>query len=181
MRELLAIPDESLRVAGVTSVAASANRFVERAEAIRADEDSREIRRRAYIANLMLNFYEDVIAVLSEIGKTKDDLSRLGPERLTTFIDHCPILRIETDLAMLRDSHMDRAIEANDSRDISHIQLALPYCDALVTEKFWREMCLRAGFDKLYPCKVFTDVRQMLPGLVMCSQGNARTAAAKTV
>ena len=111
----------------------------------------------------MISFEDIVSTVLAELDKKSDDIASLGPSRLCTFVEHCPILDVETELIIQRNRHRDRPIDPNDIRDLAHLELAIPHCDAVVTEKFWCDLVRRSHLDKKYDCLVTHDVREIEP------------------
>ncbi|NFO40478.1 hypothetical protein FDB42_10245 [Clostridium botulinum] len=53
----------------------------------------------------------------------------------------------------------------NDYKDIVSISEALPYCDVLITEKYWSSLIIEHGLDKYFNTVVSDDIK-VLKGLV---------------
>lgn len=53
-----------------------------------------------------------------------------------------------------RDMLKERKVDPHDLNDIMSLSIALPHCDAGVTEKMWHSMIIQQNLDKLRPTKV---------------------------
>ena len=76
-----------------------------------------------------------------------------------------PVLDIEITLHVERNEHRDRKIGANDEIDIGFLSLAVPYCHAVVTEKFWTSLVRRHGLDQKCDTLVSSDMGEVLQTL----------------
>ena len=54
----------------------------------------------------------------------------------------------------------------NDSMDLAVVSMAVPYCDVVVTEKFWGTLVHRHGFDSEYGTEILHDVAELPDVLV---------------
>lgn len=119
------------------------------------------IRRRIELAKILLSFEQTIQEALLELGRTKHDLFALEPDKACSLLDYCPMLDVETELFLQRNAQRDRAIDPNDLRDFAHLELAIPYCDAVITEKFWCNLAARCALPDKYDCLVAHDVRDL--------------------
>jgi len=81
---------------------------------------------------------------------TLSDFLGLGKERLMEFMSEVPTLDVEIEIATTRDDHWNRKVDPNDMVDISVLSVAVPYCDILVTEKFWAHVVKTKHLDEKY-------------------------------
>jgi hypothetical protein len=50
-------------------------------------------------------------------------------------------------------------------RDLAQLAVAIPYCDAVVVEKFWKCGISETGVGRKYGTQVFSDLSELLPYL----------------
>jgi len=167
MTELIAIPNEDYRLAGARRVKECASEFSVKEDSQRAllYGEPIDMRRRAYLARIILTESAFVSQTLAKIGKSFSDLEKLGPAKASSFIDYCPMLHVETELVLARNELKDRPVEANDSQDIGHGCMGIVYCDALVTENLWSHLAHKTGIATKYRCSVYHDVRSLVEHL----------------
>jgi len=152
---------ESSNSIGVGSYTKIINDIVEGAENFRniAKPLGQAIHKRAYLANRMVDLQAALTIFLVSHKKTFHDLLCLGQERLMEFFANVPVLNTEAELVIGRDKHWDKAIHRNDPADIAFLSVGIPYCDIVVTEKFWCSLCQRSQLDKKYNTTMLADVR----------------------
>jgi hypothetical protein len=142
------------------------NDYVKSSERFRKVEKStlnRVGRKRMYVIELAFH-YRSVLDQLL-VQRNSDLISFLknnDVKRLMGFFADVPSLDIETELVIERNEHWDRSIQPNDIMDISFLSSAIPYCDVLVTEKFWTALIVRKGLDKKYKTKVSRNLLDLL-------------------
>lgn len=117
--------------------------------------------KKLYLANLQIVLREIIDNALSVYKKSLDDILSIGNEKFAEFIDGVPSLDIETELVSKRNVHWDKEVDRNDVADISALQMAIPYCDIVITENFWRDLIVRSGLDKKYNTVILRDVREL--------------------
>jgi len=122
---------------------------------------SKEVRRRAYVALLAHGLQGHLAKVLSQLGLRLQDFFALGTEQLLAFFDTVPTLHVEIELATERDEHWDKSIDKNDTLDISFLSQAIPYCDIVVTERFWVSLAKRKKLDKKYDTVMLNDLTEL--------------------
>ena len=113
-------------------------------------DGSKVLRKRAYCARLTIGIREAFGIALSEAGLTWTDMEKLGPDGCVQLLEGVPFFDIEVFLNVERNEHRDRAIQANDEIDIAFLRMAVPYCDHVITEKFWANLLCRGHFDRKY-------------------------------
>ncbi len=122
----------------------------------------REIRKRAYCALVTHAIQDSLVCVLKEFRLRWNELENLGPERLVRLLESVPSLDVEINLFTERNEHRDRWIQPNDEIDIAFLSVAVPYCRAVATEKFWANLVRRTKLDEKYGTYVGHDLNEVL-------------------
>lgn len=117
--------------------------------------------RRAYAVGLTMLFDQDLDRLLGKLGLGKGDFLGLGGERLLKFWQSVPCLDVEMELSVQRNLQRDRPAEPNDYIDISFLSVAIPYCDVVVTEKFWVDLARRRALDSKYETHIINDLHEL--------------------
>ena len=156
--------DEATNLKALEQYNRSQAEFVERVESFRekAKQHGKMAHRRAYIANLTIAIQDELIDVLKLYDKTMEDFLNLGRDEITSIYDNCPTVDIEIALVVSRNEQWDKKVKANDSVDIAFLTIAIPYCDVIVTEKFWCSLIQRTKLDKKYNTVVLRDINNLL-------------------
>ena len=136
----------------------------ERGRALRW-EASREIRKRAYCILVIEAIHGRLVTVLGEFGLKWQDFLDLGPDRCVQLLEMVPALDVEINLHTERNEHRDRRIQPNDEIDIGFLSLAVPYCDIVVTERFWTDLVRRKKLAVKYGTKVSWDLNDAMSNL----------------
>jgi len=118
-------------------------------------------RKHGYIVHLATALEKEMTKALGFFNKTPEELFSIGAEKLDVFWEDVPTLNVEIELSVGRNEHWDRKIEPNDATDISFLNVALPYCDVLVVEKYFHNLIKQIGLDKKYKTHVFKDLNDL--------------------
>ncbi len=94
---------------------------------------------------------------LKKIGKTFSDFLALGQEKLLHFWESIPTIHVEMTLESERDEQRSRDIQLNDVIDVSFLSVAIPYCDIVITERFWVDLAKRNHLDQRYGTILLTN------------------------
>jgi hypothetical protein len=78
---------------------------------------------------------------------------------LSRFRSGIPSLNTDCELTAYRDRPWSRQIQP---RDLAQLAIAVPYCDAVVVEKFWKRAITETGLGQKYRTGVFCDLRGRL-------------------
>jgi hypothetical protein len=70
-------------------------------------------------------------------------------------------LRDPANIYSNRDRQWSRKVQPNDVRDIAQLAIAVPYCDAVVVERFWKRAITETGLGKKYETEVFCDIAEL--------------------
>jgi hypothetical protein len=132
---------------------------------MRRRQCSREEYRRAQYATCTLEHQRVLIQQLSAMQKSIQQFLALGDEGLTQFWSDVPSVNADCELTAYRDRQWSRKIQPNDVRDLAQLAIALPYCDAVVVERFWKRAITETGLGQKYGTSVFCDLAELLPYL----------------
>jgi len=142
-------------------------------ENARASEDlrmrrcqcSREEYRRAQHATYTLQHEKVLVQQLALMHRSIQDFLALGGKGLSRFWSDVPSINADCELTAYRDRQWSRQIQPNDVRDLAQLAIAVPYCDAVVVEKFWKRAITETGLGQKYRTGVFCDLAELLPYL----------------
>ncbi len=107
----------------------------------------------------------NIVTVLGEFDLTLEDFGNLGPSGCVELLEKVPSLDVEINLFVERNEHKDRKIAPNDEIDLGFLSLTIPYCQTVITEKFWTSLIRRLKLDTKYGTEVGYDTGKMLLSL----------------
>ena len=84
---------------------------------------------------------------------------------MTPTLMSCPSIDAWLTLAVWRDFDWDRAVTGNDFRDQAFLSVAVPYCDVVVTERYFGGLVERSGLAGRHGVRVLTRLED-LPALL---------------
>lgn len=102
------------------------------------------------IADLVYCLRNELNLILDKLDLSINDFFKLGKEKILEIFRNIPTLHVEVELSLERNKHWNRKIDPNDTRDISMLSVAIPYCDVVITESFWSNVVQRKGLDVEY-------------------------------
>ncbi len=124
--------------------------------------DAIEMHRRAQYVGYTSHHQDLIVPALAAIGRTFEEFLNLMLEGLTAFWSHVPSLDVDCELTLYRDRQWSRSVDPNDMRDIAYLALAMPYCDLVVTERFWARAAEETGLTEKYSTVVCADLTELL-------------------
>jgi len=124
---------------------------------------SREVTRRAQHATYILQHEKQLTQQLALMHRSVQDFLALGYERLSRFWSVVPSMDTDCELTAYRDRQWSRRVQPNDVKDLAQLAIAVPYCDAVVVEKFWKRAITEAGLAQKYRTAVFSNLAELLP------------------
>lgn len=137
---------------------------------------SRDVQKRAYIANLLLHLAPLLDGSAKKCGKTLEQLFGLGSPTVLKMVNSIPPLHVEIELVDQRDRQTSRVIQPNDMLDIAALAIAIPYCDFVVTEKLWVDLARRASLDTRYRTIIFSHLEEVEPHIAAINAGGVEEA-----
>lgn len=155
--------DQAFTSSGISEFKRRAVAYAQRVEEARSlgKSYSKSIRKRAYVANLTYYLQPELVRILALYKQTFDDFLDLGKKQLLAFFEEVPTLNVEIELATERDEHWDKEVDPNDMTDISFLSAAIPYCDIVITEKFWGNLIKRKKLDEKYDTVILSDLLEL--------------------
>ncbi len=138
--------------------------FVQRRNVLKKTvrEDNYQRRKRSYVAALFVETQDHYLRSLDQLGKNRIDIENLTMEDRIRLVTEVPPLNVEISLAIQHQQQWDRSETNNDVRDISHLCMAIPYCDVVITERYWVDKIQRERLDKKYGTQVSSDLSLLL-------------------
>lgn len=163
LRSFLAFEDEDSRWNAIQKMTQSNNELLNRIRARRErlSGDTPDLRFRTYSALLFRETQDKLAAALTKLGRTFDDLRRLSDEQIRSLVDSVPCLDVERSLALQLEKQRSRDLQGNDVYDIAFLTGAIPYCQAVVTEKLWVHLSRAAGIDRRYKTIVLSSLSEL--------------------
>ena len=145
----------------------TARRYADAAEQLRQTRQGipKNVHRRVHWASYTVDYQELLRSALLEQNVPLSRFYERGPDFLGEFWSSIPTLDVGCELTIYRDRQWTRSVEANDMVDIGHLAIAVPYCDVVVTERFWRRAIEETRVDQKYDTVVYAgleDLRQYL-------------------
>ncbi len=161
--DLLTFPNEPGRIRQKQHISELGRPNAQAAESVRAVRKpyDKVVHRRAQLAGYTYDLQHYITAALTAIGKTFEDFLGLGLDGLMEFWFRVPSLDVDCELTLYRDRQWSRAIKSNDVSDIGHLVTAIPYCDAVVVERFWARVTEETGLREKYRVEVFSDLTEV--------------------
>lgn len=129
---------------------------------VKATDESKDVRRRAVIANELLGHRDQIVTPLAEYDLQFQDLLDLGRPALKSFFTHAPSINVWNNLNASRNEHGDRAVQQNDLQDLCSLSTAIPYCHAVVTEKFWTRLSRQHNFSSKYSTLITSNLFDLM-------------------
>jgi len=121
-----------------------------------------EMWRRAQAAQHTLEFQDQLRSALVATGRCFEDFFDLGPVGTTEFFSRVPTLHVDRELLVYRDKQWTRQVEPNVLNDLWYLVEAVPYCDVVVTEHFWRRGIREQRLDAKYGTIVLSNLNELV-------------------
>lgn len=112
-------------------------------------------------------FTNSIIPAVSEFFKKNGHL--LKPmtlfetkEDVKSFLEDMPSSNVFVHLLFARDEESpQRKVQPNDMIDINHLAGAIPYCDIVVMEKMFTNLCIKQKLHKKYDCILLSSLKEL--------------------
>lgn len=165
--ELLTFPNEVGRTRQKERISELDHQYAEAAEDLRSVRKPypHYMHRRAQHARYTVDLQNHILAALHSVGRTPEDFVGLGVDGLSQFWASVPSLDVDCELTLYRDRQWHRSVQPNDVRDLGHLVLAIPYCDAVLVERFWGRAIKETGLGNKYNVEVYTDLEELTSSL----------------
>jgi len=159
--------DETQNIPAVERYAQSSEAFIKRAEGFRLNvrAHGKSIHKRAYAGSLTLAMQSEITQILALYDLSFQDFLNLGQQKLMAFYESVPTLNVEIELIVERNENWDRKIDINDKMDITFLSVAIPYCDIVVTERFFRSSAQKRNLGGKYGTFITNNLNELLGSL----------------
>ena len=112
-----------------------------------------------YIYNIIGPYFIPLLIGADEEMKKK--VIPQNKEEMEKFLEDMPSINISFRLTYGRDEWYGREVELNDIADITHLTGGIAYCDIVVTEKAFGNLCKQKGLDKQYGCIIIHSLKEL--------------------
>jgi hypothetical protein len=123
--------------------------------------EPKALHRRAKMARYTLSLQDQLRDSLSSVGQSLDSFFSRSTEFAVRFWSEVPSLHVDCELTLYRDRQWSRAIDPNDLDDLGHPALSVPYCAAVVVERFWARALAETGVARKYATVVCTGLEEL--------------------
>jgi len=120
-----------------------------------------DIQRRTYMVVLFYELQDFYIRTARKYGVAESCFMELSLDKMIHLITEVPPLDVECALAVQHLKQWDKPERANDVRDITHLCMAVPYCDVVVTERYWIDKLRREKIDTKYKTNLLPNLEQL--------------------
>ncbi len=110
--------------------------------------------RRLRAGEIFLSIQDLLILAHDRIGLDHRKMLEGGPDRLVSLICRIPSTCVDLELGLQREKQWNRDVVGNDLYDFGHLNLAIPYCDVVITEKLWTELAGRASLHSQFETRI---------------------------
>jgi hypothetical protein len=139
-------------------------RFAEQLEEV---DYGTERRSDAVAAQELLNLMDVALrSAMARVGIPEAAIYDQGKEGLTEFLEDVPTRDVALHLRAYRHSMPQKPWTRTDLADIGALAIAVPYCDAVVTEAVWVDGLRRADLDKKYDTTLMSSLSELRTFLV---------------
>ena len=99
--------------------------------------------------------------ILAKLGRSLDDLMEFDHKAHVRMWESIAPIHVEAELAVERDAHYEKRIQGNDMFDIGFLSVAIPYCDIVVTERFWCHIANSTSLTSRYDTTMLTRLGEL--------------------
>ena len=125
-------------------------------------KEQQDNRKKAYIARLFYDLQTYYHSAMMSLGKNQEDIEHIDMEDRLRLVTEVPPLDVEVSLAVQHQQQWDKEERDNDARDIGHLCMAIPYCDVVITERYWIDKIKKEKIDVKYGTQVSSDIGSLL-------------------
>jgi hypothetical protein len=127
---------------------------------------TREQRARYLAAGSVIDILQPLNDALFRAAIYPQELMSLSKQEMTDFLRDIPTRDVDYELHCLRHENPQLPRRLGDLQDLVALSVAVVYCDAVVTERFWASLIRRAGLDRRYDTTVLSNVSDLMPLLL---------------
>jgi len=133
--------------------------FAQRIGRARIRKDGKPYSRKALRYLYARNLFSDIKEELFELSAKHE----IGADKLVTLLglfENVPVLDVQLTLTTERDRNLNKPVSTNDMVDLSHLCVAIPYCDIVIPDNFWASLAKikRLGLEGKYQTKILESL-----------------------
>ena len=127
-----------------------------------ADHKARDDLEDWIMASVLVDILEPLNEAFERAGISREASPEINSkEGLTALMLDLPSRRVVYELRRGRHGNPQTKWEGNDLDDLEALAVAIPYCDAVITEKQWVHFGTRSGLDTLYDTRLLSSLRDL--------------------
>ena len=77
------------------------------------------------------------------------------------FIKEIPTFYVPFSLSYSSERDLEKSITINDIFDVSHLSIAIPYCDIVLPDKQFAHFAKQEVLDKIYPAIILSSIMEL--------------------
>lgn len=148
----LSFPDESYRrkaIEEITKLYRKHNEMMKERRS-RIKQESEESKHRTYCYLLAHDQMDKIKAICADIGIDHRLILHSSFEKMVKLITRIPFFDVETELHIVSEKQWPRKLQQNDWYDIGALSIAIPCCDFIFTEKYWKSLVIQSAVHSRY-------------------------------
>lgn len=115
----------------------------------------------------LIDIHKPLVYALMRAGISFDhEFMALGRDGFVAFLQDLPSRHVDTELHYQHYRNPGLEFQKGHLMDVSALDVAVPYCDVVVTEKRWRDLLTRSGLADRYRTVVISDLNDLVPILL---------------
>lgn len=162
--EFLACPDETSSAILTSQLRSQDDRYSQEAERVRQmrlDQVPGELS--DYRAmEVFLSIYTHILGAHFRQGISQEELLKGGRQRMLRLVSEVPSAYVDWKLGYQRDKQRTKKIDPHDLADLWHLNVAIPYCSHVLTERFWTNLVSRTDLQARFQTQVSAQLEAIL-------------------
>ena len=148
-----------------TKIQAIARKYAAQVESVRAQwaQLPPPKRKAVFAEGLLQDTIESLHPVSPELRPVFDKLSTVAPDQLLAIIAGIPTMDVLFVLSERKTRDLSRPTDPNDLWDLAFLAPTIPYCQVVVTEKYWSHIAKATKLDAKYSCRVLARLEELVP------------------
>ena len=111
---------------------------------------------------VFLSVRTHILGAHLRLGVSQEELLARGRENMLKLVAAMPAGYVDWKLGYHRDKQLTREIAPNDLADLFHLTGAIPYCDFVLTERFWTNLVSRTDVEERFGTRVLSKLTALL-------------------
>jgi len=129
-------------------------------------------RRRIFAEGLTQDTVRLLRSASPELQPAVDRLAAVPPEEQIQMISGIPTLDVLFTLSERKTRDRSRPTDPNDLWDLGFLSAVIPYCQVVVTEKYWTHIATATKLNQKYDCQILARIEDLIPILEEALDGH---------